>query len=102
MFKLFRHITNILDIVNKRIIILTIRELCSYLNITTPTLYNWKKDKPNLYKIVMDFKENNDNNLDKKEQTLLKLFRQLENLEQDFYISEINTRILKRKIENKE
>ena len=50
----------------------------------------------------MDFKENNDNNLDKKEQTLLKLFRQLENLEQDFYISEINTRILKRKIENKE
>ncbi|MCZ6134061.1 hypothetical protein O6B95_01210 [Campylobacter ureolyticus] len=50
----------------------------------------------------MDFKENNDNNLDKKEQVLLKLFRQLENLEQDFYISEINTRILKRKIENKE
>lgn len=81
---------------------MTIRELCSYLNITTPTLYNWKKDKPNLYKIVMDFKENNDNDLDKKEQILLKLFRQLENLEQDFYISEINTRILKRKIENKE
>lgn len=78
---------------------MTIRELCNYLNITTPTLYNWKKYKPNLYEIVMDFKESNDNNLDKREQILLKLFRQLEDLEKEFYISEINTRILKRKIE---
>lgn len=81
---------------------MTIRELCKYLNITTPTLYNWKKEKQNLYKIVMDFKESNDNILDKKEQILLKLFRQLENLEQEYYISEINTKVLKRKIESKE
>lgn len=81
---------------------MTIRELCNYLNITTPTLYNWKKEKPNLYKIVMNFKENSDNSLDKKEQILLKLFRQLENLEQEYYISEINTKVLKRKLERKE
>lgn len=78
---------------------MTIRELCKYINITTPTLYNWKKEKPNLYNIVINFKENiQDNSLDKKEEELLKLFRQLNETEKEYYISDINTRILKKEI----
>lgn len=78
---------------------MTIREICEYINITTPTLYNWKKEKPNLYKIIMDFNEIQSIELDKKEQELLKLFRQINEKEKDYYISEIKTRILKKEIE---
>jgi len=34
------------------------KDFANFLGITDPTLYNWKKNKPNLYKIVMDWKEN--------------------------------------------
>ena len=78
---------------------MTIREICEYINITTPTLYNWKKEKPNLYKIIMDFNQIQSIELDKKEQEILKLFRQISEKEQEYYISEIKTRILKKEIE---
>lgn len=32
---------------------MTKRDIAGYLGIDTKTLYNWKKDKPNLYKTVM-------------------------------------------------
>ncbi len=32
---------------------MTKRDIAGYLNIDRTTLYNWKKNKPNLYKIVM-------------------------------------------------
>ncbi len=32
---------------------MTKRDIAGYLNIDTKTLYNWKKNKPNLYNIVM-------------------------------------------------
>ena len=32
---------------------MTRRDMAGYLDIDTKTLYNWKKYKPNLYKIVM-------------------------------------------------
>jgi len=32
---------------------MTKRDIAGFLNIDTKTLYNWKKDKPNLYKTVM-------------------------------------------------
>lgn len=78
---------------------MTIRELCDYIGITTPTYYNWKKEKPNLYKLVNDFNQNLENNLDTKEQEFIKLFRQLNEKEQQYYISDINARILKKEIE---
>mgnify|MGYP000850654192 FL=1 len=40
------------------------KEFCEILKISEPTLYNWKKEKPYLYAIVMDFKRDN---LDDKE-----------------------------------
>lgn len=32
---------------------MTKRDIAIFLDIDTKTLYNWKKDKPNLYKTVM-------------------------------------------------
>ncbi len=32
---------------------MTKRDIAGYLNIDTKTLYNWKKNKPNLYNVVM-------------------------------------------------
>ncbi len=32
---------------------MTQRDIAGYLNIDRTTLYNWKKNKPNLYKIIM-------------------------------------------------
>lgn len=81
---------------------MTIRELCKYISITTPTIYNWKKEKPNLYKIIMDFNHHQNIGTDKKEQELLKLFRQLNKQEQKYYISEIKTRVLKREIDKED
>lgn len=77
------------------------KEFCEKLNISEPTLYNWKKDKPFLYQIVMEYKENN---IDKKENlskidTLLKYFNNLSELEKDYYISEITTRVLKKELD---
>ena len=78
---------------------MTIRELCKYLNITTPTLYNWKKEKPNSYNIVMNFNKEISNNLNNKEEEIIKLFRQLEEKEKEYYIADIKARILKKEIE---
>ncbi len=32
---------------------MTVRDIAGYLGIDTKTIYNWKKDRPNLYKTVM-------------------------------------------------
>ena len=36
---------------------MNIKEFCNFLNISEPTIYNWRTDKPNLYKIVMEYKK---------------------------------------------
>ncbi|MCZ6175094.1 hypothetical protein O6B97_01170 [Campylobacter ureolyticus] len=80
------------------------KEFCEKLNISEPTLYNWKRDKPFLYKILMEYKNNNlDKNKDLSEiDELLKYFNDLSILEKEYYLSEIKAKVLKRKIENKE
>lgn len=80
------------------------KEFCEKLNISEPTLYNWKRDKPFLYKIVMEYKNNNlDKNKNLSEiDELLKYFNDLSILEKEYYLSEIKAKVLKRKIENKE
>lgn len=78
------------------------KELCKILNISEPTLYNWKKEKPVLYKIVIEYKESKENNknlniLDE----LIKYFNNLKKIEQEYYLAEIKAKILKREIEEK-
>lgn len=78
---------------------MTIRELCKYINITTPTLYNWKEEKPNLYKIIENFNKQEQNMLNKKHKELINIFDKLTEKEQEYYLADMKTRILKKEIE---
>lgn len=78
---------------------MTIRELCKYINITTPTLYNWKQEKPNLYKIIENFNKEEQNMLNKKHKELINIFDKLTEKEQEYYLADMKTRILKKEIE---
>ena len=40
-------------VVIKKVYLMTQRDIAIFLGIGTKTLYNWKKNKPNLYKTVM-------------------------------------------------
>ena len=79
---------------------MNIEEFCKFLGITKPTIYNWKKDKPNLYKIVMEYKEKKLNNFTNNEEEIVKLFNQLTNKQKEMYIFEIKARIIRNEIEN--
>ena len=43
---------------------MNVKEFCNFLNISEPTIYNWRTDKPNLYKIVMEYKKEKIDNAD--------------------------------------
>ena len=81
------------------------KDFAKKLNISEPTLYNWKKEKPFLYQIVMQYKEkylkNNNNlkNFSKKEKEFLEYFNKLNDIEKEYYIADIKARILKKEIE---
>ncbi len=81
------------------------KDFAKKLNISEPTLYNWKKEKPLLYQIVMQYKEkylknnNNLNNFSKKEKEFLEYFNKLNDIEKEYYIADIKARILKKEIE---
>lgn len=75
------------------------KEFTEFLGISEPTLYNWKKEKPNLYKIVMKYKNGNLNNNSEKNNDLLKLFECLSDDEREMYAHEIKARILRKKID---
>ncbi|MBE3605538.1 hypothetical protein CCAL13119_01010 [Campylobacter sp. RM13119] len=76
------------------------KDFCEKLNISEPTLYNWKKDKPFLYKIVMEYKETfleKKENLSKNDE-LLKYYNNLSDIEKEYYFAEIKARVLKKEI----
>ncbi|ARR04452.1 MULTISPECIES: hypothetical protein [Campylobacter] len=77
---------------------MNLKEYCKYLNISEPTIYNWKSDKPNLYKIVIEYKKekiDNENNLSE----ILKYYNLLSEKEKEYYLSDIKARVLKKEIE---
>lgn len=78
-----------------------IDDFCKFLGISTPTIYNWKKEKPNLYTIVMNYKDEKLNNLSKEEEEILKLFKILDQKEKEYYILDIKTRIAKKELDKK-
>lgn len=90
IFKLYR---GILTMNNK--------DFCNLLKISEPTLYNWKKKKNLLYKIVMEYKQNSIDKTGDLKDEFLKYFDNLSQKEKEYYISEIKARVLKREI-NKE
>lgn len=81
---------------------MTNNELCMFIDTSLQTLYNWKKNKPNLYQIVMDFKNNtskvsNNYNMNEKEE-LYKLIEQLSEEEKEYYTAVIKADILRKKL----
>jgi len=70
-------------------------KIAKLLNISRTTLHNWKKEKPYLYKIIM----NHFNNEQNGENELLKLFDELTEIEKEMYISEIKARVLRKKLD---
>lgn len=78
---------------------MNLKEYCKFLNISEPTIYNWKNDKPNLYKIVIEYKKekiDNENNLSE----ILKYYNLLSEKEKEYYLSDIKARVLKKQIDN--
>ncbi len=75
------------------------KELTEYIGISEPTIYAWKKNKVNLYNIIMNWKSQNKNILSTEEENLLKLFNKLTQKEKEMYIAEIKARILRKELD---
>ena len=78
------------------------KEFCKFIGITEQGYYKWRKEKPNLFKILEEYrtKENkqylvNDNDEIKE---LLKYFNELNKEEKELYIAEIKARALRKKL----
>ena len=61
------------------------------------TIYNWKKTNPNLYKIL-EFYFQEEKEINPRHKELVELFDKLNEMEQQFYLSDIRARILKKEI----
>lgn len=80
------------------------KELAQFLDISEQALYKWRKERPNLYKIAMFYKEKlNDSlgELDNKTKLLLSYFEQLNEKEKEYYLSDMQTRLLKKELDEK-
>lgn len=80
------------------------KELAKFIDISEQALYKWRKERPNLYKIAMFYKDNINNTLveqDDKTKLLFSYFERLNDKEKDYYISDIQTRILKKELDEK-
>ena len=77
---------------------MNVKEFCNFLNVSEPTIYIWRADKPYLYKIVMEYKkEKIDNAVNLSE--ILKYFNKLSEKEKEFYLADIKARILRKELE---
>ena len=73
------------------------KEVAEFIGKDIRTIYNWKKTNPNLYKILeFYFQKESESNPTHKE--LIELFDKLNEIEQQFYLSDIRARILKKEI----
>ena len=73
------------------------REVAKFIEKDISTIYNWKKNNPNLYKIL-EFYFQKENEINPKHKELIELFDKLNEIEQEFYLSDIKARILKKEI----
>ena len=73
------------------------REVAEFIGKDIKTIYNWEKNNPNLYKIL-EFYFQKESEINPKHEELIELFDKLNEKEQDFYISDIKARILKKEI----
>lgn len=74
------------------------KEIANLLEIELRTLYNWEKNRPTLYKFIV---ENIDKSIEKnsKFDELKEYFEKLTEKEQEFYLSNIKITVLKKELE---
>lgn len=73
------------------------KELAKIINKDIKTLYNWEKTNPNLYNALNDYFSKKENN--PIETKLLELFEKLNEKEKNFYLADMEARILKKEID---
>ena len=73
------------------------KEKANLLEIELRTLYNWEKNRPTLYKFIV---ENIDKSIEKnsKFDELKEYFEKLTEKEQEFYLSNIKITVLKKEL----
>lgn len=79
------------------------KELAQFLDISEQALYKWRKERPNLYKIAMFYKEHLNNSLvelDENTKLLLTYFEKLNDKEKEYFLCEMNARILKKELDS--
>jgi len=74
----------------------TTKEIAKELNIAEGTIFNWKKEKPKLYEIVMNFYSDTSNN--EVNEDFIKDFEELNEEEKNMYRFEIKARIMRKKL----
>ncbi len=74
------------------------KEFSKYLGISEPTIYAWKKNKKNLYNIIMDWKNGNLNRYSKEEEKLLKIFNELTENQKKYYLLKMESDVIQNKI----
>ncbi len=78
---------------------MTKKELCKFIGITEQAYYKWKKEKPNLFMILENYRTKEDQySLDNKLKELNKYFQELTEEEKEMYIAEIKARALRKKL----
>ena len=73
------------------------RDVAEFIGKDIRTIYNWKKTNPNLYKIL-EFYFQKESEINPTHKELIELFDKLSEMEQQFYLSDIRARILKKEI----
>ena len=76
------------------------KEIAKRINVTMQTLYNWEKTKPELIKLI-NYGLNYENG-EIAQNEIIKYFNELEEIEKEFYTSEIKAKVLKRKLKENE
>jgi len=69
-------------------------ELSKLTDIQIRTLYNWEEKRPKLYKFLI-------NCMKKSKSEIEELFEQLDEEEQEMYLTEMRARVLRKKIDGK-
>lgn len=70
------------------------KEIAKLINKDIRTLYNWKKNNPELYNIINKHYSKIENN--PLENKILELFEKLDEKEKKYYIADMEARILKK------
>lgn len=73
------------------------KEIAKFIGKDLKTLYNWERQNPNLYKIIISYFSTDITSSYERE--LLQKFRKLKEIEKRYYLSSMETKILKREME---